>query len=99
MSAAEVREIADCYSLDENLAGIGEYAARLKQQSVDLDDGRNILHKDAYTLVLKFLSLFVTSTDWTPPFAGFFLYYPNRKQLPPPWRRSSTSREDACLTP
>jgi DNA-binding transcriptional LysR family regulator len=22
--------------------------------------------------------------DWCPPFPGFFLYYPSRRQLPPP---------------
>ena len=28
--------------------------------------------------------------DWCAPFAGYFLYYPSRRQQPPRSRRSST---------
>jgi DNA-binding transcriptional LysR family regulator len=51
-------------------------------------DGLGIAYLfESYTRpLLKSGSLVRLLEEWTPPFPGFYLYYPGRRQLPPPLR-------------
>jgi DNA-binding transcriptional LysR family regulator len=51
-------------------------------------DGVGLAYLFRYQLAAALQSgkLVTVLKDWTPPFPGFYLYYPSRRQMPPPLR-------------